>query len=46
MRNNDMTGNHHQRQAKDGYYPYIQIEMCVIYDMGDGSEEYYNQNWG
>ncbi len=41
MRNSDMTGSHHQMQAKDGYHPYIQIETVVIYDMGDGSEEYY-----
>jgi len=28
-------------QAKDGFYPLIQTEGTVIYDLGDGSPEYY-----
>lgn len=28
-------------QAKDGFYPLIQTEGTVIYDLGDGSSDYY-----
>ena len=38
--NANMNGEN-KLQAKDGYYPLIQTEGTVIYDLGDGSKDYY-----
>ena len=41
LENSDMSGSRTRLQAQDGFYPAFQTEATAMYDLGDGSADYY-----